>query len=63
MKCRTNVTRSKIPFLSLLPREHMPRDFFETFFHVCNANTSTKLHFKIMQFLTVTYDMGVLSLR
>ena len=32
---------SKIPFLSLLPRECMSRYFFENFFHVCKANTST----------------------
>ena len=32
---------SKIPFFSLLPRECMSRYFFEIFFHVCKANTST----------------------
>ena len=36
-----DVTTSKIPFLSLLPRECMSRYFFENFFHVCKANTST----------------------
>ena len=36
-----DVTTSKIPFLSLLPRECMSRYFFLNFFHVCNATTST----------------------
>ena len=34
----------------------------ETFFHVCKAKpVQTKVHFKNLQFLVVTYDMGVLS--
>ena len=32
---------STMPFLTLLPRECMSRYFFETFFHVCKAKTST----------------------
>ena len=36
-----DVMTSKIPFLSLLPRECMARYLFENFFHVCKANTST----------------------
>ena len=49
-------------FLTLLPWECMSRYFFENFFLVCNANTSTdKVHFKKLQFLAVTYDMGFLS--
>ena len=57
-----DVTTSKIPFLSLLPRECMPRYFLKNFLHVCKANTvQTKVHFKNLQFLAVTYDMGVLS--
>ena len=36
-----DVTTSKIPFLSLLPRECMLRYFFENFLHECKANTST----------------------
>ena len=58
-----DVTTSKIPFLSLLPRECMSRYFLKTFFHVCKANTSTgKSAFskKKMQFLAVTYVMGFL---
>ena len=34
------VTRSKIPFLSLLPRECMSRYFLKTFY-ICNVTTST----------------------
>ena len=37
----------------------MSRYFFENFFHVCNANTTTdKSAFKNLQFLAVMYDMG-----
>ena len=36
-----DVTTSKIPFLSLLPRECMSRYVFEDFFRACKANTST----------------------
>ena len=40
----------------------MSRYFFKNFFHVCNANTCTdKVHFKNLQFLVVTYDMGFFS--
>ena len=35
-----DVTTSKTLFLSLLPQDCI-RYFFENFFHVCNANTST----------------------
>ena len=35
-----DVATSKIPFLSLLSRECMPRYFFK-FFHACKANTRT----------------------
>ena len=57
-----DVTTSKIPILSLLPRECMSRSFFENFFRAYKANISTdKMHFKDLQFLAVTYDIGVLS--
>ena len=36
-----DVMTSKTLFLSLLPRECMSSYFFENFFHVYNANTST----------------------
>ena len=36
-----DVTTSKLPFLSLLPRECMSIYFFENFFQECEANTST----------------------
>ena len=53
---------SKIPFLSLLPRECMSRYFLKTFFMYARPiSVQTKAHFKILQFLAVTYDMGVLS--
>ena len=39
----------------------MSRYFFENFFHVCEAiPVQTKVHFKKLQFLAVTYDMEVL---
>ena len=49
-----DVTASKLPFLSLLPRECMSRFFFENFFHLCEATfipVHTKVHFKKLQFL------------
>ena len=53
---------SKILFLSLLPRECMCRYFLKTFFMYARPiPVQTKVHFKILQFLAVTYDMGVLS--
>ena len=56
-----DVTTSKIPFLLLWPRECMSRYFFENFFHVARPiPVQTKVHFKNLQFLAVTYDMGVL---
>ena len=57
-----DVATSKIPFLSLLSRECMPRYFFFNFFmHARPILGQTKVHFKNLQFLAVTYDMGVLS--
>ena len=53
-----DITTSKIPFLSLLPLDI----FFENFFmYARSIPVSTKVHFKNLQFLAVTYDMGVLS--
>ena len=52
----------KIPFLSLLPRECMSRYFLKTFFMYARPKpVQTKVHFKNVQFLAVTYDMEVLS--
>ena len=57
-----DVATSKIPFLSLLSRECMSRYFFEIFFmHARPIPGQTKGHLKKLQFLAVTYDMGVLS--
>ena len=57
-----DVTTSKIPFLSLLPRECMSRYFLKTFFtYARSIPVQTKVHFKNLQFLAVTYDMGVSS--
>ena len=53
-----DVATSKIPFLSLLSRECMSRYFF---MHARPIPGQTKVHFKNLQFLAVTYDMGVLS--
>ena len=40
----------------------MSRYFFENFFmHARPIPGQTKVHFKNLQFLAVTYDMGVLS--
>ena len=53
-----DVTTSKIQFLSLLPREYMSRYFIETFFMLARSiPVQTKVHFKNLQFLSVTYDM------
>ena len=53
---------SNIPFLSLLPRECMSRYFLKTFFMYSRPiPVQTKVYFKSLQFLAVTYDMGVLS--
>ena len=46
------------PFVSRLPRECMSRYFFEFFFMF---TVQTKVHFKNLQFLALTYDMGFLS--
>ena len=52
----------KLPFLSLLPRECMPIYFLKTFFTYARPiPVQTKVHFKNLQFLAVTYDMGVLN--
>ena len=57
-----DVTTSEIPFLSLLPRECMSRYFFIfVFMYARPIPVRTKVHFKNLQFLAVTYDMGVLS--
>ena len=53
--------RQKYRFLSLLSRECMSRYFFENLFmHARPIPGQTKVHFKNLQFLAVTYDMGVL---
>ena len=47
-----------MPFLSLLPRECLSRYFLKTFFmYARSISIQTKVHFKKMQFLAVTYDM------
>ena len=57
-----DVTTSKNPFLSLLPRECMSRYVFETFFMYARPiPVQTKVHFRNVQFLAVMYDMMVLS--
>ena len=57
-----DVTTSKIPFLSLLPLECMSRYFLKTFFmYARSIPLQTKVHFKNLQFLAVTLDMGVLN--
>ena len=57
-----DATTSKIPFLSLLPRECMIRYFLKTFSKYARPiPVQTKVHFKNLQFLAVTYDIGVLS--
>ena len=55
-----DVTMSKVQFLSLLPRECMSSYFFlKTFFMYARPiPVQTKVHFKNLQCLAVTYDMG-----
>ena len=50
-------------FYHLLPRECMSRIFKKkTFFmYAMLIPVQTKVHFKTLQFLAVTYDMGFLS--
>ena len=56
-----DVTTSRIPFLSFLPRECLPRYFLKTFFmYAWPLPVQTKVHFKNLKFLALTYDMGVL---
>ena len=56
------VTTSKITFLALLPRKCMSRYFWKTFcIYARPIPVLTKVHFKNLQFLAVTYDMRVLS--
>ena len=56
------VTTSKMPFLSLLPRECLSRYFLKTSFMFARPiPIQTKVHFKNLQFLAVTYDMGILN--
>ena len=57
-----DVTTSKIPFLLFLPRDCMLRYVFKSFFMYARPiPLQTKVHFKNLQFLAVTYDKGVLS--
>ena len=54
--------RPKYRFLSLLPRECMSRYFMKTFFMYARPiPVQTKVHFKNLQFLAVTYDIGFLN--
>ena len=54
--------RQKYRFYHFLSRECMSRYVFEIFFmHARPIPGQTKVHFKKLQFLAVTYDMGVLS--
>ena len=56
-----DVTMSKTPYLSLLPREYMFRYSLKTFFmYAMPIPVQTKVHFKNLQFLAETYDMGFL---
>ena len=56
-----DVTMSKTPYLSLLPREYMFRYFLKHFVvYAMPIPVQTKVHFKNLQFLAETYDMGVL---
>ena len=52
----------KTPFVSLLSRECIDI-FLKTFFfmYAMPKPVQTKVHFKNLQFLAVTYDMGFLS--
>ena len=57
-----DVTTSKIPFLSLLPRECMSTYFLKTFLCMqCQYKYRQKCILKFFKFPAVTYDMGVLS--
>ena len=53
-----DVMTSKTPFLSLLPRDRYFLYFF--FMYAMPIPVQTKVHFKKLQFLAVTYDMGFL---
>ena len=54
-----DVTTSKTPFLSLLPREVCLEFFLKTLImYAMPIPVQTKVHFKNFQFLAVTYDMG-----
>ena len=51
-----NVTTSKIPFLSLLPRECLSRYLLKTFFmYARTLPVQKKVHFKKLQFSAVAY--------
>ena len=55
-----DVTTSKIPFLSLLPRGCMSSYFLKTsFMYARSIPVQIKVQFRNLQFLAVTYDMGV----
>ena len=57
-----DITTSKISFLSLLPRGCLSRYFLKTVFMFTRPiPIQTNVHFKNLQFLAVTYDMGVLN--
>ena len=57
-----DVTTSKIPFLSFLPRECMSRYIFKKIIMYARPiPVQTKVHFKKLQFLAMTYCMGFLS--
>ena len=60
-----DVKTSKIPFLSLLPREGMSRYFFlkTLFMYARSIPVQKKVHLINSQFLVVTFDkiMGVLN--
>ena len=51
-------SRRQNTVLALLPRECMSRYFLKTFRPI---PVQTKVRFKDLQFLSVTYDMGFLS--
>ena len=52
---------SNIPFLTLLPRECMSSYFLKTFYmYARQIPVQTKVHFKNLLNIAVTYDMGVL---
>ena len=54
-----DVKTSKVAFLSILSRKYMSKQFSKNIFmSVRPIVVQTKLHFKILKLLVVTFDMG-----